>query len=206
MIDCFALLGEPRRPGLDLDALKSRFHTLAAKSHPDHFHNAGEAERLAATERHAALNTAYATLREPKERLGHLLELELGGKPRGIESVPADLMDRFMDVAKLCRDVDQFLATRATITSPLLKVQQFQLAMTWTDKLNSANSELAPLIDDTLKSVAAWNPVWETAPPAGAPERLAALPLTDLEAAFRRLSFLTRWQSQLRERAARLAW
>lgn len=205
MTDCFALLGEPRRPDLDLEALKTRFHTLAAESHPDRFHNAGEAERLAATERHAALNTAYATLREPKDRLGHLLELELGGKPRGIESVPTDLMDRFMEVAKLCREVDAFLAGRGTVTSPLLKVQQFQQAMAWTDQLTALAGQIAAAADSAVQSTATWNPAWEAAPPDGDPERTAALPLQALETAFRRISFLTRWHSQLRERIARLA-
>lgn len=205
MTDCFALLGEPRRPGLDLEALKARFHTLAAESHPDRFHNASEAERHAATARHAALNTAYATLREPKDRLGHLLELELGGKPRGIESVPADLMDRFMEVAKLCRDVDQFLTNRTTVTSPLLKVQQFQQAMAWTNHLTTLAGQIAAAADSAVQSTITWNAVWEVAPPASSPERMAALPLSDLETAFRRISFLTRWHAQLRERIARLA-
>jgi DnaJ-domain-containing protein 1 len=196
MTDCFALLGEPRRPVLDLEALKARFHKLAAESHPDRFHNASDAERLAATERHAALNTAYATLREPKDRLGHLLELELAGKPRGIESVPADLMERFMEVAKLCRDVDAFLAGRGAVTSPLLKVQQFQQAMAWSDRLTTSASQIAAAADAVVQT---------TAPAIGTSERESALPLRDLETAFRRLSFLTRWNAQLRERIARLA-
>lgn len=205
MTDCFALLGEPRRPGLDLEALKARFHTLAAASHPDRFHNASEAERLTATERHAALNNAYATLREPKDRLGHLLELELGGKPSGIESVPADLMDRFMEIARLCGEVDAFLASRGTVTSPLLKVQQFQQAMAWTDRLTALAGQIAAAADSAVQATATWNTAWEAAPPTGTPERMTALPLPDLEAAFRRISFLTRWTAQLRERVARLA-
>lgn len=205
MTDCFALLGEPRRPAMDPEALKARFLALAAESHPDRFHNAPPEEQRAANERHAALNSAYATLREPKERLGHLLELELGGKPRGIEGVPADLMERFMEVAQVCQAVDQFLAGRAAVTSPLLKVQQFQQAMAWTDKLNALNGQLTALLEGALQVTPDWNVRWETAPPVGAPDRAAALPLPELESTFRRISFLTRWQSQLRERVARLA-
>lgn len=205
MTDCFALLGEPRRPGLDLEALKARFHALAAESHPDRFHNASDEERIAATARHAALNTAYTTLREPKDRLGHLLELELGDKPRGIESVPPDLMDRFMDVAQLCRGVDAFLAGRSAVTSPLLKVQQFQQTMAWTDRLNAAASQIAAAAHEVEQSAAVWNTAWEAAPSTDAQARAAVLPLADLETAFRRLSFLTRWHQQLRERISRLA-
>ena len=35
MTDCFALLGEPRCPWLDAEALKSRFLVLSAEAHPD---------------------------------------------------------------------------------------------------------------------------------------------------------------------------
>ena len=93
MTDCFALLDEPRRPVIDLEALKAKFFSRSAESHPDRSHGAGEVERQAATDGYAALNSAYNTLREPKERLGHLLELERGRRPSGIESVPAEWMD-----------------------------------------------------------------------------------------------------------------
>lgn len=82
MTDAFALLSESRRPWLDADALKSRFLPLSAEVHPDRVHSASEAEKAAANTRYAELNAAYNTLREPRDRLLHLLELEAGGKPR----------------------------------------------------------------------------------------------------------------------------
>lgn len=51
MTDCFALLGEERRPGLDVEALKERFSTLSRELHPDRFHGAAEAERTEAGRR-----------------------------------------------------------------------------------------------------------------------------------------------------------
>ena len=82
MIDYFTLLNEPRRPWLDAELLKQKFLALSATVHPDRVHNLGEAERAAAQERYTELNTAYNCLREPKERLQHLLQLELGALPR----------------------------------------------------------------------------------------------------------------------------
>ena len=142
MTDCFALLDEPRRPAIDLESLKATFLSRSAESHPDRSHGAGDAKLQVATDRYAALNSAYNTLRDPKERLGHLLELERGRKPTGIESVPAEWMDGFMEVGQLCRTVDAFLAEQAKVTSPLIKVQRFQQAMEWTDKLNSVAGSL----------------------------------------------------------------
>ncbi len=204
MTDCFALLGEPRRPVLDVEQLKARFHVRAAETHPDRFHNSPEAERLAATESHTEFNAAYNTLREPKDRLAHLLELELGRKPGGIESVPEDLMAGFMEVGQLCRQVDAFLAADAVVTSPILRVQRFQQSIAWTDKLNATLTQLAATLDGTLVGAADWNAVWDGAPPVGSAKRAEALPLEALARLFRRVSFLTRWSAQLRERVGRL--
>ena len=77
MLDYFALLRTPRRPWLDADSIKQTFFTLSAELHPDRVHTADAAEKHTANERSAELNAAYQCLREPRERLRHLLELEL---------------------------------------------------------------------------------------------------------------------------------
>src|SRR5262245_34160130 len=48
MLDCFALLEQPRRPWLDSETLKNKFLDLSARVHPDRVHQASEAERKAA--------------------------------------------------------------------------------------------------------------------------------------------------------------
>ena len=116
MTDCFALLDEPRRPWLDADALKVKFHARSAEVHPDRVHNAPETERVSAQERYTTLNAAFNTLREPKDRLQHLLELESGAKPGNIQSTPAELTNLFFEVGRLCRDVDFFLLEKAAPT------------------------------------------------------------------------------------------
>ena len=68
MTDYFALLDEPRRPWLEPDSLKARFLALSAEVHPDRLHNAPEAQKQAANQQCAELNSAYRCLREPKER------------------------------------------------------------------------------------------------------------------------------------------
>ena len=74
MTDYFSLFNEPRRPWLDAEKLKARFLTLSAECHPDRAVTA--AEREAATARFTELNAAHNCLREPRERLQHLLALE----------------------------------------------------------------------------------------------------------------------------------
>ena len=46
MTDHFATLGEPRRPWLDAEALKEKFHRLSGTVHPDRVHGADEATLL----------------------------------------------------------------------------------------------------------------------------------------------------------------
>ena len=110
--DYFALLNEPRRPWLDSDLLKQKFLALATDLHPDRVHNANETEKAEVTKRYAQLNAAYNCLAEPKSRLLHLLELELGAKPKDIQQIPAALADLFAEVANSCRNADGFLAEK----------------------------------------------------------------------------------------------
>src|ERR1035437_2300673 len=98
MSDYFALLNEPRRPWLDSNLLKQKFLALASDAHPDRVHNASESEKTEVTQRYTQLNAAFNCLAEPKLRLLHLLELELGAKPKDIKTIPAALADLFAEV------------------------------------------------------------------------------------------------------------
>src|SRR5688572_29394167 len=101
MTDYFALLDEPRRPWLDPEALKVKFHQRSAELHPDRVHRQSASDKAKAQERYTELNAAYTCLREPKDRLLHLLTLESGGKPKDVQNIPAELMDLFFKVGTL---------------------------------------------------------------------------------------------------------
>lgn len=205
MTDAFALLNEPRRPWLEPDGLKQRFLQLAAGAHPDRTHNAPEAEKQKSNERYAELNAAHNTLREPRDRLLHLLELERGSKPSDIQRIPPGTMDLFVEVGQLCRDVDAFIAESAKVTSPLLKVQMFERAMEWTDKLQALQQRINARRDELAAELQRMNTVWESAPPIGSPARAAALPLERLEQIYRVFSYIARWSEQIQERTVQLA-
>ncbi len=202
MNDCFALLHQARRPWLEPEALKQQFIALSTEVHPDRVHNAGPAEREEAQRRYTELNAAYQRLREPKERLQHLLELELGSKPSPVQAVPADLMDLFMEAARLCRETDEFLAETARVTSPLLRVQRFARAQAWTEKLmglqKRINGGYKTLLDELKRLDAAW------CAPANAPVRQALLQQCD--ELCRRFSFFSRWGAQVQERIVQLSF
>ncbi len=99
-MDPFAVLGEPRRPWLDAEALRSQFLEASTGMHPDRFHDAPEPERTAAERRYADLNAAYQALREPRSRLLHLLLLETGSRPPDIQRIPPGTLDLFVEVGR----------------------------------------------------------------------------------------------------------
>jgi curved DNA-binding protein CbpA len=200
MTDYFALLNEPRRPWLDTEALKQKFLALSATVHPDRVHNLGEAERAAAQERYTELNTAYNCLREPKERLQHLLQLELAAPPPNTQRIPSDLMDLSLEVGKLCREADAFLAEKAQVTSPLLEVTFFERGHEFADQLQAlrqrVNSFDKRLNEELLQIDAAW--------------QSSAVPrnplLQRLEELHRLFSYFARWNAQMQERIVRLSF
>ena len=201
MTDHFSILNEPRRPWLDPDSLKQKFLALSAEVHPDRVHGAPPPEKEAAQQRYMSLNASYNCLRDPKDRLRHLLELELAAKPKDIERIPPDLMDLFLEISQLCRQTDAFLTEKRATTSPLVQVQMFERSQEWTEKLmaiqTSLNSRRAEL-ETELKTIdAAWSPVEKA-------DHGPALPR--LEELYRLFSYYARWGSQLQERIVQLAF
>lgn len=205
MMDSFSLLNESRRPWLDSDALRARFLPLSAGAHPDRVHSEGEAGKLAANHRYAELNAAFNCLREPRDRLLHLLELELGAKPSDIQRIPPGTMDLFVEVGQLCRDVDGFLTEKAGVSSPLLKVKIFERGMEWTDRLSALQQKISAKRDELNAELSSLNARWESAPPVGDPARRDALPLERLEQLYRIFSYIARWSEQIQERVVQLA-
>jgi hypothetical protein len=204
MIDSFALLNEVRRPWLDPDVLREKFLALSSDAHPDRVHSALPADQAQATSRYSELNAAYNTLREPKERLLHLLELE-AGKPKDVQRIPPGTMDLFVEVGQICRDVDAFLASRGNVTSPLMKVQLFQQAMEWEEKLKAFQRRINTRRDELAAELQRMNEAWYGAPAVGSAERATALPLERLEQIYRFLSYISRWSEQMQERTLQLA-
>jgi DnaJ-domain-containing protein 1 len=198
--DYFALFNEPRRPWIEPDSLKKKFLALSANVHPDKIHSASESEKSAAAKQFAELNAAYNCLLEPKSRLLHLLELELGTKPKDIQQIPPALADLFAEVANACRSADIFLAEKNKATSPLLQVQLFERAQEWVEKLNSLQrklNELREKLTDELKSL---DTVW-TATDSNAHKML----LPRLEELYRLFGYFNRWNGQIQERRVQLS-
>jgi len=199
--DYFALLNETRRPWLDGDLLKQKFHTLSGGLHPDKIHSASEAEKASAAKKFAELNAAYHCLTDPKLRLLHLLELELGAKPKDIQQIPTTLADLFAEVAGVCRDADGFLAEKAKVTSPLLQVQLFERGQDWVEKLNVLQRKLNELREQLSGRLKSLDENWLA---ADAVARREILP--KLEELYRLFGYFNRWNNQIQERVVQLSF
>jgi DnaJ-domain-containing protein 1 len=198
MTDNFLLLDEPRRPWLDPEALKQKFLSLSAEVHPDRAHQLPAARKEAATKCYAELNAAYQCLRDPKERLRHLLELETGAKPAEVQAVPPELVDSSFEIGRLCKETDAFLVEKVKVTSLLLQVQLFERSQEWTGRLMSLQRDIQLRQDELMNELKGMNSAWEST---------AALrePVGRLEQIYHLLGYYRRWSEQLRERVVRLA-
>jgi DnaJ-domain-containing protein 1 len=204
-MDNFVLLGQPRLPWLEPASLKAAFLEQSARLHPDRVQAVSAEEKATATARFTELNAAYNCLREPKERLLHLLELETGAPPASVQSVPEGTMDLFMETGQLCRQTDQFLIAKGRSPSPLLQAQMFEQALDWTARLQEMQERIHLRRDQLLAELRSLNPAWSAAPPFSSPTRAAMLPLRRLEEMARTLSYIARCGAQVQERLSQLA-
>lgn len=203
MTDYFALLDESRRPWLDPDQLKAKFLGLSAQAHPDRISTATAPEKEAANRRFAELNAAFNCLREPKRRLRHLLDLELGGTPNPVQAIPQGLMQLFTEIADLRRQVDAFLAEAGGVQSPLLRVPLLERAQEWMNRLQAVQRRLRDNQEELLQELQTLDTEWVR---LGEDPVHRGVMIQRLEQIHQRLSFSTRWSGQLQESMVQLSF
>ena len=186
MTDYFALLGQPRRPWLDPEALKESFHRLAAEYHPD---VAGENETF------AQVNAGYRILKDPASRLRHLLELEYTIDSAGAAQLPPGLTERFMQVATLEREIHVFLRQQGEATSAIQKSLLAGERFAMQRDVEKLITELETYRDRLLQLLQAENHLWDQRTTETG-YRLATLQ--------QEFAFISKWIDQLRERSLQI--
>lgn len=181
MPDHFAALEQPRRPWLDAAALRDSFHRLGAALHPDVA--GGDAGRF------AALNAAYAVLRDPAARARHLLELEA---PAAAASAapPPELGGLFMQQAALHQGLAGFLAKRAAAGNALSRALLGADETALRNEMESARAAIESAHERALAGLRTLDDAWLAT---------NAARYTELAAIQARLAFLGKWRTQLRE-------
>ena len=203
MEDHFARLTIPRRPWLDVEELKQRFHELSTEVHPDQSKNDTVKSKAALEQEFAEVNAAHQCLSNIKTRVRHLIELELGQAPENVQSIPAEMTDWFTEIGAICRKVDAFLTNKEQQNSPMLQAALMGDGIALNDEVAEMHQKLqaeVTKIDDSLKAL---NPDWERLDGV-IDGRAQILPLAKLDALGQRLSFWVKWRAQLGERSSRL--
>jgi curved DNA-binding protein CbpA len=198
--DYFALLGEPRRPWLDADRLKEKFLALSRQTHPDRRDPQTASGPVEPGQAFAEINAAWNCLRDPRNRLRHLLQLELGNSARDAHSIPSELMSVSLEVGSLCREADGFLNERETQTSALVRAQMFERGQELAEKLMAMQQQIGKGREDLLGEVQKLDATWANT--ARDARQQALKRLKEIESV---LGFAGRWLAQLQERVVRLA-
>lgn len=96
--DHFERLGLPRRFSLDEAEVERQYLARSREVHPDFFQAGAAAEQRASLELSAALNEAYATLRDPFRRAEYLLQIEGGPPASRVKEMPAAFLEEMLEL------------------------------------------------------------------------------------------------------------
>jgi molecular chaperone HscB len=154
LIDHFQTFGIPRTLTALPAVLERRFHELQRSYHPDKHVTAEEAAKSDALDRSSSINQAYRVLRDPHQRMKHLLSIH-GQSVDSQKQVPQNLLMAVMEVqeklaelehskdartvAKVNRDLAPY-ADQFEEMSELVDTKLETLAIQW-DKGNGPHSE-----------------------------------------------------------------
>ena len=184
MIDYFALLQQPRRPWLDPETLKEKYHQLTKAGHPDRPSASPDSD-------FANVNEAYRVLSDPKLRLQHLLAL--GNVPANAGAVPPTLADVFLETGTLIQEIDRLLARSTTnaLSKALIKPEITSKQELAADLLQKLQAMHAAAVNELRVMDKDWDSIDSVAPQ-----------LAELSSRF---AYLTRWIAQLEERKFQLS-
>ncbi|MBI4362233.1 MAG: DnaJ domain-containing protein [Euryarchaeota archaeon] len=188
-LDHFTLLGAPRRPWLEEGPLKEAYHRLSMRLHPDH----ARERREDAVVWSSHLNKAYATLRDPRDRLQYLVSLETGSNPLGPGTAPVtpDMMKLSLEVQKFCQAFDPW-SSRPPRASPMLAAGRALEKAEHEKRLATLQAAVAERRRRVMEEIRALDARWTTGERAPLGKKLAE------QASW--LSYLNKFDSLLAER------
>jgi DnaJ-domain-containing protein 1 len=197
-MNCFQTLGVARDVWIDPDLLKAKFLALSAERHPD---KASTPEQKQSAEREfAELNQGYNTLRNTRSRILHLLELAGIPKAGSIQNVPAAALKFFASVAEMTKRADELLKEKRAATSPMVKVQVFEKALSIAESIRELKQKIAEQVRITESEL-------QNLSSSGKVQIPLASPTIDaLQNAAATLGFLERWGAQLQEKVVALTF
>lgn len=182
MTDHFAVLGFPRRPLIDPNALKSAYLAQAARLHPD----AAQGDDASFTQ----LQEAHRVLGQPALRIRHLIELTYPDEVVG-NALPSHSALLF-DLGSALQRVKAAVEQRDKASTALGRAVAAGAISAARQALAAAQTPLAQVEVDIFAQLSALDARW----PGVTAEELSSLA--------RELSFLARWKGEVAEWEFRL--
>ena len=161
MVDHFEKLGVHRRPWLDIDLIKQRFHDLSIEIHPDHSSDGSVNIKKENQKEFVNINLAFQCLSDTKLRVRHLLELESGRASENVQSVPSEMTDWFTAVGLVCKKVDLFLVKKDEQDSPMLQASLMEEGMLLNDEVSEMHQKLQFELNGINEELKILNKQWE---------------------------------------------
>jgi curved DNA-binding protein CbpA len=183
MTDFFALFDQPRQPWLEPNVIKEKYHQLTRLAHPDAASSKTDIE-------FEAINEGYRVLSDTRLRIQHLLALDGRSRRTGESAVPGDLQDLFLEIGPLTQKTQRYLGDTAGASSALTRSLRQSEALELRSRIKRLLDALVHLLESCLAELQKLNEVWEH------DRSRAALQLQILHD---RMSYLSRWVTQLRE-------
>ena len=175
MTDYFALLQQPRKPWLDAEQLKQKYHELARGKHPEM----------------AILNEACRVLADPKLRLHHLLSVEGAPPSSAGHPVPDRLANLFIEIGALVTDVDCVLGEASAANNALRKSLLKTSILEQQRRVQDVLIRVRDLYDNALNDLRSIEDPQQS--------------LAQIDDSYHQLAYLTRWRDLLEERQFRLS-
>jgi molecular chaperone HscB len=114
-LDHFERLGLPRTFLVDAAALEKNYLERSRLVHPDHTGN-----DPGSLEASAALNEAYAVVRDPRRRAEYLLSLAGGPSPASVSQPPAEFLEEMLELRMAIEEAKPNTASRAELERSLV--------------------------------------------------------------------------------------
>ena len=147
MNDPFQILELPRQYDLNESLLQQQFVALSAANHPDRFSD--PVQQAEASEKSAAINEAYALLKDPVLRAQVLLKLIAGELSEDRDTLPPDFL---MEVMEVRESMEQAVEQSDTAKLDELRTWASQeradhldrIAVTFDAHMNSTTTDTTP--------------------------------------------------------------
>jgi molecular chaperone HscB len=143
----FDRLGLPQSFAVDLQALERNYLAKSRELHPDFHQSSVAAEQKASLNLSAALNEAYAALRDPFRRAEYLLQLAGGPSAAQHKDMPAQFLEEMLELRMEIEEIREAgrRDTKAAQTMGAALIQR-------REKLVSALAEQFGQLEDAVKS------------------------------------------------------